>query len=457
MARFLESGYSGKIYPVNPRADEILGLKAYPNLEAVPGPVDYAILNVPAKLTLQVLEDCIDKGVKIVHVFASGFEETGKEEGKKLQAALSKKTKDGGVRLLGPNCFGIYYPSEGLTFQIKLPRKSGPVAFVSQSGANCIRLVNMASLRGIHFSKVISYGNAADLDAADFLRYLEQDPETEIICCYIEGVRDGRPLFDAARSCAQKKPLILLKAGLTQGGSRAARFHTAADGGSYQVWDAFFKQTGAIEADSLEEMVDLLAAFLHLPTPRGRRVAVVGRGGGTGVLAAEICEREGLAIPSFSQHTLAELERMIPRVGICLNNPVEPPQRSLASVKEFMGWGLELIEKDPQIDIIFVHLFLDIFGPNGSDLEPGLEEVVSKFTGLSTSLTKPVVIVLYPGGRPDTANVVSRARERLFQAGVPVYPSFESAARAVSRYMRYRELFSQKESLNGPSESERRG
>jgi acyl-CoA synthetase (NDP forming) len=334
---------------------------------------------------------------------------------------------------------GIYSPAAGLTFRPLFSRETGNVAFVSQTGAGAMRFVPLANDRGIHFSKVISYGNAMDLDAPDFLDYLAGDVETEIIVCYIEGVRDGRRFMEAVRKCLMTKPVVILKAGLTESGAEAAASHTASLAGSESVWDAFFKQTGAIPVNSLEEITDVILSLLRMPSPKGRRVAIMGRGGGLGVIATDTCERAGLKVPSFLPETIRQLEEVIPEAGSGVRNPVEGPG-GIIDTTNFYARGLTMVDADPQIDFILIHIGVDIYGGNQPDLLEQLLKVAEILVDTVQTLTKPVAIVLYAGEHLETVAAVLEARKRLLKAGIPVYPTIEAAAKAVSRLIRYYEF-----------------
>ena len=438
-ARLLNFGYSGHLYPVNPRAAEINGLKAYPTVRDIPGSVDYAIFNIPARLTPQIMEDCAAKRVKVVHIYTAGFSETGKEEGKQLEEQVAAIARDGGVRIIGPNCLGVYYPAAGLTFSPIFSQKPGNVAFLSQTGAGATRLVQLANNKGIYFSKVISYGNAIDLDATDFLEYLAGDTETEIIAGYIEGVRDGRRFLEAVKQCLRTKPVIILKAGLTESGAGAAASHTAARAGSESVWDAFFKQTGAIPVNTLEEIADVILTLLRMPCPKGRRVGIVGRGGGLGVIATDTCERAGLKVPPFLPETRKQLEAIIPEAGAGVRNPVESA-RGISEAADFYTKGLKIVDADPQIDFILTHIDVDVYGGDQPNLLEQLMKAAEVLSGTAHTLSKPVAVVLYAGEHLETVAAVLEARKRLLKAGIPVYPTIEAAAKAISRLIRYHEF-----------------
>lgn len=436
VARLLRFGYSGRIYPINPRATEISGLKAYPSIRDIPDAVDFAIFNVPARFTPQVMQDCAAKGVKVVHIFTAGFSETGKEEAKRLEASVAAIARRGNVRVIGPNCMGIYYPAGGLTFNPTFAREPGKVAFVSQTGAGATRFVLLANDRGVHFSKVISYGNALDLDAPDFLDYLADDDETGIIGCYIEGVKDGRRFLSAVKKCLSSKPVIIMKAGLTESGASAAASHTASLAGSVSVWNAFFKQTGVIRVESLEEMADIDLVWLRIPCPKGRRVGIVGRGGGIGVIAADTCEHAGLKVPPFLPETRKQLEEIIPEAGATVRNPVETAQ-SIGSAADFYGCGLKIVAADPQIDFIITHIALDVYGGRQAAMREQLLKAAQALITTVPTLPKPVAVVLYAGEHLETVSAVFEARDQLLQAGIAVYPTIEAAARAISQLISF--------------------
>ncbi|MBA7649851.1 Peptidyl-lysine N-acetyltransferase Pat [subsurface metagenome] len=316
---------------------------------------------------------------------------------------------------------------------------SSGISFVSQTGAGATRFVPLANDRDIHFSKVISYGNAIDLDAPDFLDYLAGDVETEIIACYIEGVRDGRRFLEAVRKCLMTKPVVILKAGLTESGAGAAASHTASLAGSESVWDAFFKQTGAIPVNSLEEIADVVLTLLRMPYPKGRRVGIVGRGGGLGVIATDTCERAGLKVPPFLPETRRRLEEVIPEAGAGVRNPVESAQ-GISGAADLYTKGLNMVDADPQIDLILTHIGVDVYGERQPDLLEQLMKAVEVLVSTAQTLTKPVAVVLYAGEHLETVAAVFEARKRLLKAGIPVYPTIEAAAKAVSRLIRYHEF-----------------
>ncbi|UCH42955.1 MAG: CoA-binding protein [Dehalococcoidales bacterium] len=436
VSRLINFGYTGEVYPVNPRADEINGLKAYPTVRDIPYPVDYVIFNIPARLAPQIMEDCVAKGVKAVHMFTAGFSETGRGEAAELERQTAETARKGGVRIIGPNCMGVYCPESGLTFNPAFSREPGKVAFIAQTGAGTIRFVYLANDMGIHFSKVISYGNAIDLDAPDFLEYLAGDDETGIIGCYIEGVRDGRRFLEVVKKCLSAKPVVILKAGLTEGGAGAAASHTAALAGSGLVWDAFFKQTRAVPVNTIEEMADMLLTFSHMPCPGGRRVAIVGRGGGIGVIATDTCERAGLRVPPFLNETRRQLEEIIPEAGTGARNPVETAL-GMAGAADFYNRGLAIVDADPQIDLILIQLAVDVYGGRQPYLKEQLVSTAEVLINTAQALAKPVAVVFGIGEDINSITAVLEARQKLLAAGIPVYSSIEVAARCLNKLIEY--------------------
>ena len=439
--RLLDFGYKGKIYPINPKAKEIYGIKAYPGICDVPYSVEYAILNIPAESTPQAIRDCAAKGVKFVHCYTAGFAENGTEQGKRLENELAQIAHDSGIRLLGPNCMGIYCPASGMTFAEDFPKEKGRIAFISQSGAEASRLIFLCQDVNLHFSKMVSYGNAADLDAPDFLQYLAQDTETDIIALYIEGVKNGPRFISAVRKCMEKKPVVILKAGLTENGAGVALFHTGSMTGSKADWKAFIKQTDAISAQTMDEVADIIQGLTCIKKIRGQRVAIIGRGGGIGVIATDICERAGLKVPPFSPETQQKLLRIRPDAGAMLRNPVEP-KLGLEGTADFYIKGLPIIDQDDETDVILIQMAVDIYGGHAHDLVQNVSETAYALSAAADNIKKPLVVALFPGGHVDTVQAVAAARDILTKAGIPVFSGVEAAARAISKiyhYYRYSE------------------
>jgi acetyl coenzyme A synthetase (ADP forming)-like protein len=303
----LSYGFSGAVYPVNPRAQEILGLPCYPDIEAVPDPVELAVLMTPAATCPSVLEACGRRGLKAAIVISGGFREVG-AEGLALEQDLLRIAARHGIRLIGPNCVGTLDAHTGLnTTFIRTMPKPGPIAFVSQSGAICGGILEWTAGKGIGFSRFATLGNAADVTETDLLLDLAEDPNTRVIVAYIEAIRDGRRFIDVARQITPHKPILVVKAGRTQAGTRAVSSHTGSLAGAMAAYDAAFQQAGVIRVDTVEDLFDHALALAYGPLPAGPRVAVVTNAGGPASLAADVIEQVGLAMPPTSEATQAAL------------------------------------------------------------------------------------------------------------------------------------------------------
>ena len=436
VGRLLDFGFKGEIYPINPKVTEIQSLKAYPSVPAVPNPIAYAILNIPAHLVPQAMQDCVAKGIKFVHCFAAGFSETGTEESRRLQTEITKIASDGGVRLIGPNCMSVYCPASGMTFSEDFPKETGHIALISQSGAEASRLIFLCQDVNLYFSKVINYGNAADLDAPELLEYLTQDKETDIVVLYIEGIKDEQRFMSAVKQCLKKKPVVMLKSGLTKNGADVAAFHTAAVTGSKSEWDDFFKQTGAIPAQTMDEVADILQGLTRIHKLEGRRVAIVGRGGGIGVVATDICERAGLIVPPFSPETHKKLAQIRSDAGAMLRNPVEP-KLGMEGAADFYLKGLPIIDRDTETDVILIQMAVDIYGGHAPYLLQDVTATAYALSAAAESFHKPIAVTLFSGGHLDTVTAVTAARDILTKTGIPLFSGVEEAARALSKIYEY--------------------
>ena len=450
------AGYSGRIYPINPRAggEEHRGLKFYPDLVSVPEPIDLVIVSTPRETVPDVLEDCIAANAKNIHIFAAGFKEVGDEKGIELERRVVEIARRGGLRIVGPNCMGLHVPASRITTWEELDPQSGPVGFISQSGGHAGQLVRDGARLGIRFSKVISYGNAAVMDSTDFLEYLAKDPETELICMYLEGVREGGRFTSMVKEVNRTKPVLVWKGGLTESGSRAVASHTGSLGGEKQVWDAFYRQTGAVRVDGLDELLDTLTAFLHFRLPAGRRVALIGAGGGNSVDGADTCARAGLELPTLTGPTLEVLGSFIPPEGTIIRNPLDIGV-VLMDINMLLR-SLDPIASDPLIDSLIFALPLGMI-PRDTDDRGGQSArlarmgvawdalrraVMSTLIGFHSENRhgKPLVIVLQQSAAGFLSTEYEPLYRELLDAGVPVYFSLERAVRAMARLIQYHEF-----------------
>ncbi len=431
-------GYPGRLYPINQKAEEIGGLKTYPSLVSLPEQVDLVIISVPAPFVPDALRDCVASGNKNIHIFSSGFKESGEEQGILLQKEIEKIARDGGLRVVGPNCMGFYVPaSRMLTWTVASP-ESGPVSLISQSGGNAQDITNYTSSRyGIYFSKSVSYGNALTLDSTDFLDYLAHDDDTGIINMYLEGVKDGRLLLDLVTETNRRKPVIIYKGGLTESGARAVSSHTGSLAGGEKIWKAFFRQSGAVPVDSLEEMADVTLAFHHLKKTPGKKTTVLGIGGGIGVAVADNCTRAGLELPELSPVTIKKLREFIPPAGTMIRNPIDAV---VAFVQlDLLGKVLNILSTSGEIDNFIISVPLDwLFG-----MEEGgayIEKIAAYLAreGRKHTQGKPLVVVWRQyEPSPEIRKWVAVMEKILLPAGIPVYEGLPRAVVSLSKLAEY--------------------
>jgi acetyl coenzyme A synthetase (ADP forming)-like protein len=318
----IQYGYQGTVYPVNPSATEILGVKCYPSILDVPEKIDLAVVVVPPKNVLEVIEQCGAKGIDAAIVITAGFRESGLE-GAKLENDIIKKAKELGVRFIGPNCLGIIdtHSRVNASFAAGMPAK-GSIGFFSQSGALCLAVLDRALPDEIGFSKFISMGNKADISDTDIMLALAEDDNTKVILGYIEGVSDGRKFMEVAGKVSKKKPLIILKSGITASGAKAASSHTGALAGREAAFDAAFKQSGIIRAHTLNDLFNYALAFANQPLPDGPNVAIVTNSGGPGILAADACDKSDLQLVPLHKEIVDELRTFLPHVA-SFYNPID--------------------------------------------------------------------------------------------------------------------------------------
>ena len=434
---FQKLGFKGRIYPVNPRQKEILGLSAYPNLVSVPEPLDLVIVCTPAREVPAVLEDCIAANAKNVHIFTAGFSESN-EEGNKLEDRIREIAHRGELRIVGPNCMGINVPKARMQTLHGFPIQSGNVAFLSQSGGHAIQFTSYAAGFGIGFSKVISYGNGCVMDSTDFLEYLATDPETKIITMYLEGVRDGRKLMTLVRKINRTKPVIIWKGGRTKGGSRAAVSHTGSLAGSPTIWDAFFKQTGAVLVSSLDELADVTMTFLYLIPPPGRRIGLLLGGGGRGVAAADDCDAEGLVLPALTQETRNQLKNLIPLAGNSVKNPIDAYM--MLQEPALFQQVLDIVAADPLIDIILVDLDMNMLHEVSPAIIGEMEKIMIRFAEGHGGQKSLVALLGTQRGNPKINAERSRLRKGLSRAGICVYRTLPRTCRALDKFTGYYEF-----------------
>jgi acetyltransferase len=429
------AGYPA-IYPVNPKYTEVLGLACYPSVKAIPGAVDHVVVNIPAESVLRLLDECAEKGVKSVHFFTAGFGESGYQDRAELETEMLARARAGGFRIIGPNCVGLYVPRSRVVNHFDDPLEPGPIAFLSQSGGHAQNIPYHSRARGLRFSKVVSYGNALDVNESELLHYFAEDPETGLIGAYIEGVKDGARFRRALGHAASRKPVVVYKGGRTEAGRRAAHGHTASMTSSVAVFDALCRQANAIAVEDLDEMIDVLAALRFMkPLPAGRGVALIGAGGGPSVLAGDRMEREGLRLPGFSAETQEALRKRLPMAGSIFSNPLDTPNLATA---EAVSVAVEILGRAPEVDLLVYHLGfhpISRWGMGRISAEEFLKPTIEAMKETVRVNARPVLLALRPAQDLNGMKEFLSVQEAFVQAGLPVFHSMRRLARSVARVL----------------------
>ncbi len=355
----LESGFKGEVHLVNPHANMLFNRRAYSSIGKILGKIDLAVIVVPPQIVPQVIEECGSAGIKAAVVVTSGFSEAGRE-GALLENKLVEAARKENVRILGPNCNGVFNVSSSLnvsSISNMFLRDSG-IAFLSQSGYLGHTLTVWGSRRNYHFGKFVATGNECDLSCVDFLEYLGEDTSVRAIMMYIEGLEDGRRFLDVAKKVSSKKPIIAIKAGRTREGSRAASSHTGALAGASVLYDTSFRQAGVIQVSSIEDMLRASAASVELPRLTGNRICILTLGGGCGVLLTDALASSGMEVPELSEDLKNELRRLIPQPRASVKNPIDLGAAWPLELNVVLGI-IELILSQPDIDGLVIHDITD--------------------------------------------------------------------------------------------------
>jgi acetyl coenzyme A synthetase (ADP forming)-like protein len=415
LKNIVEGGYKGRIYPINPSANEILGLKCYKSVLEVPESIDLAVVVVPARLVPSVIDELGVKKVKAAVIISGGFRETGTQEGRRLEEELKNKAISNNVRVLGPNCQGVNNPHVGLCASWPLIRSRGPLAIVSQSGTIAAAFELWAEEEGIGVSKMAALGNKIDVDETDLLEYLRDDAETRAIAMYIESVRDGRRFLRVATETSLKKPVVVLKSGRTPSGVRAVASHTGSLAGSYAIYYSAFRKAGIAVADTIEELYDIAKGLALLPRTDGERIQIVTSSGGSGIVSVDYAEMLGLRLASLEESSRESLRSELPTHCI-VGNPLDLTGDADA---ERYDKVLKVLVKDPNIDVI-----LTIFG----DPIPGASEVIKKWFNSG----KTIVPVYIGGGSVEVVE-----RRKMHESRIPTFKTPERAVKVVKALVDY--------------------
>ncbi len=421
-------GFKGPLYAIHP-TKKIERFETCSNIRDVPGPVDYVKICVPARSVPSVMSDCVAKGVRCVTVFSSGFRESGTEEGRKLEEEVMRIAREGNVRVIGPNCMGLYAPESGLSIRVDMPYiPEGRIAMVSQSGGVAISASLMASEKNVGFSKVVSYGNECDLGPPEFLHYFSRDDQTDVICLYIEGTRRPDDLKAALRDAAARKPVIMLKGGTTSTGNRAVASHTGAMTGASRVWKALAAQCGALLAKDLDEMLDMAYLFSLSRPPKGNNICLFSVSGGFGVFATDQIINAGFNMPELDTKTQKALRPYVDAPGTSIKNPLDLAAQFFQP--QNYPYIFPALDADPGVDayiIICAMEYLTHLNEKAAEWSGFMAR--SLMDGLS-AMNKPVYVVFY---NTVLTNVRHELEKEFIGRGFPVFPDMGRCLKALVR------------------------
>ncbi len=439
-------GFEGEIFPVNPKGGKFFGTDIYRQVEDIPVKLDFAVICVTAKAVPDVLEACRKKGAAGAEILSAGFSELGTEAGLNLEKKICEIAAKG-IRVVGPNCFGIYCPRSGLTLLPgpDLSRRSGPVAFLSQSGGMAIDFAHKGKWMGIGFSKVVSFGNGADLRETELLRYLARDPETRIIAMYIEGIKDGDAFFREVKAASYRKPVIVCKGGLSPAGQRMVVSHTASMGGSRVIWQSVLRQVNAIQVQDLEELVEASLAFSLLPERVFKGISVVVGGGALGVTACDAAETFDIEIPPLSADLQTRIGELLPKPGSSGLNPIDVASpfvepKILKEILRITAGGKQI---DLQIIISLLYHYKTMaraLGKPVAEVAP-YRELAEAVRDVVKETGKPIVVVLANpkrgGDDLDIVEMLALARREFLDRGLPVFDELHDAIRTIAHVNAY--------------------
>lgn len=427
LMRNLLDGYPGKLFPINPGETEIMGHRAYARLRDVPEVVDLAAIALPPELCVEAMRDCAEAGARTALVLSGGFAETG-PDGQKRQDEMLEAARAGGVRLIGPNCFGLYNCNLGLNVSmgLGLPPKGGSISLVTQSGAYGMAIFSLAQARRLRFAKILSHGNKADLTDHEILDYFAEDNETQVLCLFLESVSDGRAFYEALKRTTRRKSVVIMKTGRSASGRRAAASHTAALAGDVTAFVTAVRQAGAILAESGLEMVDIAESLSRQPLPPGRRVGIITNSGGTGVELTDMCERLGLSVPELPAATQARIAPFIPAYA-SPRNPVDITP-AWAKYPIMYAESIEALYACDEIDVI-IPILLQRSALMRENVEAVRDAVLR--CQRERGIAKPTYICWIAGSE----GVENQAL--LQEANIPVYEWPERTARTAAAIVAY--------------------
>ena len=427
MKSLTQGRYPGKIYPVNPGKDEILGIKTYPSLSQVPDTVNLSIIVLPAEQVPKIIKECKEKGVRGIVLITAGFKEIEDKRGESLQKEITEMADQSGIKIIGPNTFGIvnlHLPlNASFTPEFSLVEKGG-ISFVSQSGGMSHLMAFLSLQDKVGFSKIIGLGNRCNVDFAEMVEYLIKDSQTKVIAMYMEGIDQPKRLMEVAKRGNREKPILAYKVGRSSTSDKASRFHTGSLAGKHEIYESAFKQAGILTVGSSEELLDTAKALTMCPLPEGNKVAVLSGQAGPGMAACDVCEMEGLLIPPFSMETQKRVEELLPPLAI-RTNPVDmgPAWYDSEAIKGIVHTVLE----DKNIDAIILCI---MFASANRPAVGILTELL-----LERRINKPILCCF-----SSPAGIWDDEIKRLEGSGIPNYPTPERAAKTLVNLFRFKKI-----------------
>jgi acyl-CoA synthetase (NDP forming) len=417
MKNIIDRGFKGKIYPINPKSSEILGLRCYPSLLEIPvDEIDLIVIVVPARFVPVILEEAAQKRVSGAVIISGGFREAGNDD---LEASVVETAKKHGIRFIGPNCQGITYTPNNLCAAWPLMKSKGDMAIISQSGTIGAAFAGWAEEDNLGLSSFVSLGNKSDIDEIELIKYFYSDQSTSAIGIYLEGVKNGQTFMKVSRNVVSKKPIIVIRPGRTKKGSIAAQSHTKSIAGDYKIFDAACKQVGIIKADTVYELYDFSKILSLCKAPKGNRCLIITSSGGSGILATDIAERNSVDIVKLKEETKTALSNMLPSYCI-IGNPLDLTGDTNAERY------YEVVKRLKDVD--YIDVILLIFGDpisNTADFVKRMKNEISQ-----------EIIACYIGG----GDIQKEEVLQLHQVGVPTFPTPERAMRAISALIKYKKI-----------------
>ncbi len=428
-------GFAGPVYPVNPKGGEINGVKVYASIDDLPEPVDFAIVAAPVEQSVDIVRSAVSKQIKFIHFFTSGFGETGNL---KLEEEIIREARRGDLRIVGPNCVGVHCTASRISFVFAPPLEApGTVAFLGQSGGVTANFMAMASTRKIPINKVVSYGNQIDLRLEDYLDYLADDQDVRLIACYVEDIKDVNAFLRTLKRTTDRKPVIILKGGKTEIGSKAAASHTGAMASNYTIWEAAVRQHGGLLVDDFDQLMHLVMLGTATRTPRGKRVGFLGAGGGVSVLFSDLAVQAGLALPELSAESQRRISEKIMGVNTSTINPVD--LGAFGFDLNVMMHTMKAMDADENIDVIVPYFSVEYI--LHAELFLNVKNNADTMLEMARQIKKPVIPILasFVEDNLDYERVRIETFAALRKAGFPVYAKIQDAVYSIRSYFEWAE------------------